>query len=62
MESRTARADKWLTVRLAGFPVAEITLLATAAEADFVVDTARLAVTSGGAGSTAGRLMHSHGV
>jgi len=47
---------------LAGFPIAEIALLATAAESDLVINAGRFAVASGGAGPTAGRLMHSHRV
>lgn len=49
-----------LTVWLAGLAIAEIALLATAAEPDLVIGADRLAVTRGGAGPAAGRLMHSH--
>jgi len=47
---------------LAGFPVAEIALLAAATESDLVINAGRFTVASSGAGPTAGRLLHSHRV
>lgn len=56
------RYDKLLTVWLAGFSVAEIALLAAAAESDLVIDAGRFAMASGSAGPATGRLMRGHSI